>query len=59
MNVQEANAILDAQESRISLGLPSVTEYMWLFDKENVTLDGNFTLDELKKLISFMGSIED
>lgn len=57
MNVNEANTLLN--ESRTELGLPSTTEYIWFCDKEDVTLDGTFTLGELKKLISFMESIED
>jgi hypothetical protein len=59
MKLEEASTILDAQESRISLGLPSVTEHIWFYNSECVNLDGAFTIDELKKLISFMESIED
>lgn len=57
MNVDEANILLN--EARTELGFPSITEYIWLDNNETVTLDGGFTVDELKKLISFMGLIED
>lgn len=57
MNVDNANMLLNS--TRIDLGLPNITEYIWMYDKGTVTLDGDFTVDELKKLISFMESIED